>query len=82
VRQRILNLLVCLDSLALSVLTLGKSWPGETISSAAYRAEIQGWFFGRARKPIDWLLSWLEDNHCQQAYVYATLKRNLPRDMR
>jgi hypothetical protein len=81
-KQRILNLLVCFDSLILSILTLGKAWPGETISSAAYRAEIQGKWFGRARRHIDWLLYWLEDNHCQQAFMYAVAKRNLPEDMR
>ena len=44
--QRVLHILICLDSLALSILTLGKAWPGETISSAAYRSEIQGGWFG------------------------------------
>lgn len=81
-RQRILNVLIALDSLVFVLLTLGKGHPGETISSAAWRAEQHGQWFGLARAPIDWLLSWLEDNHCQGAYDYAVKKRNLPDDMR
>lgn len=81
-RQRILNILVALDSLVYVLLTLGVGHPGETISSAAYRAELRNQFFGKARPAIDWLLCWLEDNHCQLAYDYAYRKRNLPEDMR
>lgn len=81
-RQRILNVLIAFDSLVLAILTLGVSHPGETISSAAYRAETKGQLFGRARPFIDWLLRWLEDDHCRQAYIYASEKRNLPEDMR
>ena len=80
--QRILNLLVSLDSFLFVVLTLGMGYPGETFSSAAYRAELTGKFFGKARPIIDWLLCWLEDDHCKQAYLYACDKRNLPEDMR
>lgn len=79
--RRVLNILIALDSLVLSVFTLGKAYPGETISSAAYRAETKGMFFGKARPVIDWLFSRLEKNHCQGAYTYAVLKRNLPTDM-
>lgn len=81
-KQRILNVLVALDSFVLAVFTLGKAWPGETISSAAYRAELHGQFFGRARPVIDWMLCWLEDDHCKAAFSYAVNKRNLPEDMR
>lgn len=81
-RRRILNVVIAADSLLLAILTLGESWPGETISSAAYRAETKGQLFGHARPVIDWLLRWLEDDHCQQAYNYAVNKRNLPEDMR
>lgn len=82
VRQRILNILVALDSFLLSLLTLGKAWPGETISSAAYRAEIHKQFFGRARPLIDWMFAPLESNHCFKSWYYAVSKANLPEDMR
>ena len=80
--QRILNILVALDSFVFVLLTLGKAHPGETISSAAYRAELNEQFFGYARPVIDWLFSALEDNHCRSSYYYAKLKLNLPEDMR
>ncbi|MES2948683.1 MAG: hypothetical protein V4858_09085 [Pseudomonadota bacterium] len=81
-RQRVLNMLIALDSLVLVWVTLGKSHPSETISSAAYRSELQGQFFGRTRPFIDWLLSGLEPDHCKGAYDHAVAKGNLPEDMR
>lgn len=81
-RQRILNIAVALDSFLWTLATLGVGHPGETFSSAAYRAELQGRAFGYARPVIDWLLCWLESDHCHLAYLYATQKRNLPDDMR
>jgi len=81
-RRRLLNVLIALDSFIFVAITLGRGYPGETISSAAYRAEIYGLWFGKFRKPIDFLFSWLEVNHCHLAYEYAVSKRNLPGDMR
>ncbi len=81
-RQRILNILVAFDSLVLVLLTLGKAWPGETISSAAYRAEIHGRFFGNARPVIDWMFAPLETSHCYKSWFNAVSKANLPEDMR
>ena len=81
-QRRLLNVLVALDSFILVLLTLGKAHPGETISSAAYRSELNDQFFGYARPIIDWLFSPLEDNHCRSSYYYAKLKLNLPEDMR
>ena len=81
-KRRILNILIALDSFVLAILTLGSAWPGETISSAAYRAETLGLFFGRARPVIDWMFSRIERDHCRLAYEYAVSKRNLPGDMR
>ena len=79
---RILHILIALDSLVLSVLTLGKAWPGETISSAAYRAQLRELPFRHARPVIDWLFAPLEPDHCHRAWLYAVNKRNLPEDMR
>ena len=81
-KRRILNILIAFDSLVLVLLTLGVAHPGETISSAAYRAELGGKFFGRARPIIDWLFSRLEAEHCKGAYDFAVRRQNLPDDMR
>lgn len=81
-KQRFLNILISFDSFVYVLFTLGKGWPGETISSAAYRAEVKKLFFGRIRPLIDWLFSWLEKEHCKIAFEYAYYKRNLPEDMR
>ena len=81
-KRRILNILIALDSFVFVLLTLGKGWPGETISSAAYRAEMHGGYFKFARPVIDWLFGLLEKEHCKSAYWYAVRKSNLPDDMR
>ena len=79
--KRLLNILISFDSFVLSILTLGKAWPGETISSAAYRSELHGGYFKHARPVIDWLFSPIEKDHCKSAYWYAVRKANLPGDM-
>lgn len=81
-KQRILNILVALDSFVFVLLTLGVGHPGETISSAAYRSELIGGYFRFARPVIDFLFAWLEDKHCFESWLYAMTKRNLPEDMR
>lgn len=79
--NRAVNILFTLDCFLFSVGTLGKAWPGESFSSAAYRAETMGLFYGHARPVIDWLFSWLgQTEHCKAAYYSAKL--NLPEDMR
>ena len=79
--MRIVNILLALDCFAFSVLTLGKSYLGESFSSAAYRAESMSKFYGRARPAIDWLFGLLgQVDHCKAAYFSAKL--NLPEDMR
>lgn len=80
--SRILNMLIALDCFVLSVCTLGKAFPGETISSAAFRAELHMQWFGCVRPVIDWLFSPFEDQHCFKAWMYARDKYNLPEDMR
>lgn len=79
--SRLVNILLALDCLAFSLLTLGKAYPAESFSSAAYRAELQGRFYGKARPAIDWVFGWLgQRDHCRAAYESA--KFNLPDDMR
>ena len=81
-KQRILNLLVALDSFLYVLLTLGVGHPSETFSSAAWRSENNRGYWGMMRPFIDWLMSPIEDDHCRLAWEYALKKRNLPEDMR
>jgi hypothetical protein len=81
VMTRVINILFALDCFLFAVATLGKSYPSESFSSAAYRAEKLGMFYGRARKWIDRGFSIFgQVNHCQMAYDHAKL--NLPEDER
>lgn len=76
---RLANILFSLDCFLFSLLTLGASHPYESFSSAAYRAELRGMFYGRFRPFIDTLF-WFDKDHCKRAYMQAKL--NLPEDMR
>lgn len=78
---RVVNIIFAWDCALFSTLTLGKAYPGESFSSAAYRAESLGMFYGKVRPAIDWLFSWLgQKDHCKTAYFSAKL--NLPEDQR
>lgn len=77
--DRVVNMLFALDCFLFSLLTLGKAYPFESFSSAAYRAEKQGRLYGKARPLIDTLL-WFNPMHCQHAYINAI--NNLPEDQR
>ena len=79
--SRLINVLLALDCFLFAICTLGRSYPSESFSSAAYRAECLGKFYGKARPAIDWLFGLLgQRKHCQTAYFSARL--NLPEDMR
>lgn len=65
--RRVLNLLIALDQFLFCCLTLGRSDPDETMSSAAWRMERDGKFFGFTRKIID-ALFWFDPEHCRKAY--------------
>jgi len=66
--RRILNLLISIDQLVLSLITLGAAYPDETISSFAYRCEKQGKTFGIFRPVIDKIFFW-DQQHCRKAYL-------------
>ncbi len=68
----LLNVLIALDQLVNAVIFLGE--PDETMSSAAWRMEQQGHFWGCLRPAIDLMFSPLEKDHCQKAYQ-SELKR-------
>lgn len=58
--------LIALDQL-LNALIGG--WADETLSSAAYRSEQKGYFWGKITRPsIDTIFFW-QTNHCYQAYL-------------
>ena len=77
---RLSNILFALDCFLFALCTLGKSYPSESFSSAAWRAEKSNRFYGKARPFIDWLFSWSIPNHCEWCYTNA--KANLPEDQR
>lgn len=67
-KRRILNVLIAFDQMAYVLLTLGNGDPDETMSSAAWRMEQKGRFFGFFRPLIDGLFSPLEKDHCRKAW--------------
>lgn len=81
-KERFINVIFSLDCFLFSLATLGGSYPFESFSSAAWRAEGMGKFYGRARKHIDaiWLFCFNQTDHCANAYFRAKL--NLPEDQR
>jgi hypothetical protein len=82
-KRRLLHVLIALDQLAYVLITLGNGYPDETLSSAAYRLELRGHFWGRFWRPIiDWLFRPVEKNHCQQAYNAERLRLQAHPDTR
>jgi hypothetical protein len=78
-KQRILNILIAIDQLAWVVLTLGKGYPDETISAAAWRMEQQGKIAGRVLRPlIDLLFRPIERDHCYKAWLSEVQRSQLP----
>lgn len=81
IKYRLIDVLFSIDCTLFSICTLGGSYPYESFSSAAYRAELHGRYYKYARPIIDWLFSLLgQTEHCKYAYYYS--KYNLPEDMR
>ncbi len=73
------SVLIALDQL-LNALFGG--WPDETMSSRAYRWDIEGkrlW----PRRIIDRIALWLRDHdHCHEAFISERVGRQLPPEMR
>ena len=60
-------------------------WPDETLSSYAYRLELQGKRGGRVFRPfIDWLFSWSRDpsGHCHAAWLSERTRNQAPPEFR
>jgi len=78
-RQRLLNLLIAIDQLLWVILTLGKGYPDETISAAAWRMEQQGKLAGRVLRPlIDAIFLPFERDHCWLSYKSEIINAQLP----
>lgn len=74
----LLNLLIALDQLVTAVL----GWfPDETLSSYAYRLELQGKPAGVFRRLID-ALFWFQADHCRKAYMAERGRRQFPPELR
>lgn len=72
---RLKNILIALDQLLYTIITLGSGNPDETCSSAAYRMEAEGKFFGFFRPIIDTLF-FFDDNHCKESYENELAKKD------
>jgi len=82
-KQRLLNLLIAVDQLLWVVFTLGKGYPDETISAAAWRMGQQGKLSGRILRPlIDLLFRPIEKDHCYKAWLSEVQRAQLPSDYR
>lgn len=71
----LLRLLIALDQLLNVLICNGE--PDETMSSAAYRMERDGHFWGFTRKWIDCLFYFLEKDHCRKAYESESFRLQL-----
>lgn len=81
--QRILNILIALDQLIYVLITLGAGYPDETLSSAAYRLDQKGHFWGKIWRPIiDWLFTYIQRDHCRKAYEAERRRSQVPPDLR
>jgi hypothetical protein len=67
-KQRVLNLLICIDQLVFCLLTLGSSDPDETMSSAAYRLERARRWPGIIFRPLIDKLFWFDPMHCRTSF--------------
>lgn len=76
-KSRILNLLISLDQFAFSIITLGKAYPDETMSAAAYRLEQEGKWQGKLFRPmIDNVFFW-DKLHCKSSFESEVNSKHL-----
>ena len=78
-KRRLLNILIALDQLVFSLITLGHSSPDETISAGAYRMEIQRKVMGFVLRPVIDTLFWFDPDHCRKAYISEFRRIQLPK---
>lgn len=69
---------ICLDQLGNTLLG---GWADETLSSRAYRADVDGRIFGKIFRPLIDLLFFFEKDHCRQAFLMEFHRGNFSRKM-
>ena len=78
-KTRFLNVLIAIDQLLWVLVTLGKGYPDETISAAAWRMEQQGKIAGRIFRPVvDLLFRPIEKDHYYKAWLSEVQRSQLP----
>lgn len=75
----ILRILIALDQLLNVLICNGE--PDETMSSACYRMERDGRFWGFMRPVID-ALFWFQSQHCRKAYESELLRLRYTAEVR
>ena len=76
--QYLLNVLVAIDQLGTALIG---GFPDETMSSYAYRMNIQGKPWGFMRGVIDRLF-WFQTDHCKKAYDSERRRAQEPPELR
>lgn len=79
-KKRILNILIALDQLLFSLLTVGQYPSYHTISGFAYKWERSGSLIGKTfRFCIDLIFLSLRSDHCLESYLSEILfEKRLP----
>lgn len=83
VKDRVIRILFVIDVALFSICTLGKAYPYESFSSAAWRSQCHGGIYGRIARPvIDAIFRVIfgQHEHCANAFYFAKL--NLPPEQR
>ena len=76
----LINILLGLDQW---VCTWVGGWPDETLSSYAYRLELQGKLGGRIFRPlIDWLFQADPLGHCHSSWLSERARSQFPPELR
>lgn len=84
VKHWLWQLVIAIDQLVNVLITPFHSgaWADESLSSRAYRMDVQGKPWGRIFRPlIDWLFFW-DPDHCQQSFISEREGRQLPPEAR
>ena len=79
-KRRALNLLIALDQFVFCLLTLGHSYPDETISAWAWRAESAGKWQGKLLRPLIDAIFWFDPDHCMSSFISEVRRSQLPKD--
>lgn len=69
-QQRLLRVLIALDIFVFALVTFGGAKRNETISAAAWVLEQDGRWQGKLARPvIDWIMTWVEREHCRVSWI-------------